>query len=365
MKILLLNYEFPPLGGGASPVSYEMARKYIDLGHQVDVVTMGFKSLASFEVKDGINIYRLKCLRSKKEICHPHEQLSYILAAKKFFKQYLKTNKYSICHAHFVIPTGIISLWLKKRYKIPYIITSHGSDIPGYNPDRFKFLHKFTKPLIVSVINNSAGAYAGSQYLVDLANKLNFKNKYKLIRHGFDSDKFKPVSKKNIILYTGRFLKRKGLKYLIKAVSDKNIGYELHILGDGPAMLELKNLAKESKTKTIFHGWLDNNSQDYKDLLESAKIYVLVSERENSSVSLLEAMSAGCAIITSNVSGCPEVVGEAGVLIPPKDVKALRFAINSLIGNEKHYGELARKRLLDFFSWDKSMSEYIEVIKKI
>ena len=67
----MLNYEFPPLGGGASPVSYEIAKGYIKLGYKVDVVTMGMRGLNEFEIKDGINIYRVKCLRSKKEICHP------------------------------------------------------------------------------------------------------------------------------------------------------------------------------------------------------------------------------------------------------------------------------------------------------
>jgi len=75
MKILMLNYEFLPLGGGASPVSYEIAKGYAKLGHKVDVVTMGYKNLLNFEIKEGINIYRVKCLRSKKEICHPWEQL--------------------------------------------------------------------------------------------------------------------------------------------------------------------------------------------------------------------------------------------------------------------------------------------------
>ena len=43
LRILMLNYEFPPLGGGASPVSYEIAKAYAKLGHKVDVVTMSFK----------------------------------------------------------------------------------------------------------------------------------------------------------------------------------------------------------------------------------------------------------------------------------------------------------------------------------
>jgi glycosyltransferase involved in cell wall biosynthesis len=73
-RILVLNYEFPPLGGGASPVSYEIAKEYAKKGHQVDVVTMGFKGLPKEEKKEGMRIFRVPCIRLKKEICHPWEQ---------------------------------------------------------------------------------------------------------------------------------------------------------------------------------------------------------------------------------------------------------------------------------------------------
>ena len=116
LRILMLNYEFPPLGGGASPVSYEIAKGYAKLGHKVDVVTMSYKDLPEKETKDKINIYRVKCLRSKKEICHPWEQLTYIISAKKFLKKHLKNNNYDINHTHFIIPTGVIALWLKKKF---------------------------------------------------------------------------------------------------------------------------------------------------------------------------------------------------------------------------------------------------------
>ncbi|MCA9485852.1 MAG: glycogen/starch synthase, partial [Nanoarchaeota archaeon] len=78
LRILMLNYEFPPLGGGASPVSYEISKGLVKLGHRVDVVTMGYRDLEQVEKKEGINVYRVKCMRSKKEICHPWEQLSYL-----------------------------------------------------------------------------------------------------------------------------------------------------------------------------------------------------------------------------------------------------------------------------------------------
>lgn len=365
MKTLMLNYEFPPLGGGASPVSYEMAKGYVKNGQKVDVVTMSFKNLPSFEQKDGINIYRVKSWRSKKEICHPWEQLTYIISAAFFLKKHLKNNTYDICHCHFLIPTGIVALWVKKKYGLSYIITAHGSDVPGYNPDRFNFLHKFTKPILKKVILEAKTVVSPSSYLANLIKK-NIENiDIKIIPYGFYADNFTPKPKKKIILSTGRLLPRKGFQYLIKAVSKNDVGYEVHIAGDGPMMAELKEMARKSKTKIIFHGWLDNKSREYKKLLEESSIYSLVSEKENFSVSLLEAMSAGCAVVTSNVSGCPESVGEAGITVNPKDIKQLREKIWYLTRHPaeiENLGKKARKRVVEHFDWEKIIREYEKLI---
>ena len=63
MNILVLNYEFPPLGGGASPVSRDISIQLQKRGHQVTVLTMGYRDLPEYEEMQGIKIYRLKCLR--------------------------------------------------------------------------------------------------------------------------------------------------------------------------------------------------------------------------------------------------------------------------------------------------------------
>jgi len=364
----MLNYEFPPLGGGASPVSYEIAKGYVKLGHKVDVITMHYRDLPYFEKKDGINIYRVKCLRSKKEICHPWEQLTYLIFAYFEVKKLMKKNSYNFCHCHFIIPTGILAWILKRQYGLPYIISSHGSDVPKYNTDRFVFLHKFTGPILRKVCINANKVIALSDYLKRLIKK-GIKNydRSKLIKipNGIDPNKFIPFKKEKIILSTGRLLPRKGFQYLIQAVSSKDLGYEVHICGDGPMMKELKKLSSESKTKIVFHGWLNNESKKYKEILGKTAIYCLVSLKENASIALLEAMSAGCAVITSNVSGCPETIGTAGIVIKPKNIIELRNALIKLTNSPKEieeFGKKSRKRVETTYSWDKIVNEYVSLL---
>ena len=193
LKILMLNYEFPPLGGGASPVSYEIAKGYVKLGHEVDVVTMGYSELPENEIKDGINIYRVKCMRKKKEICQPWEQLSYINSAKKFLRVHMKTHSYDINHTHFIIPTGVLALWMKKKYGLSYIVTSHGSDVLGYNNKRaFKYLYPLLKGKWKKIIKEAKFVTTPSQFLQGKIKEITNYGNFIVIYNGIDEGKFKP-----------------------------------------------------------------------------------------------------------------------------------------------------------------------------
>ncbi|MFK7908869.1 MAG: glycosyltransferase family 4 protein [Chitinophagales bacterium] len=356
MRILYLNYEFPPIGGGASPASYEIAKEYVALGHQVTVVTMYYHGLPTYEEVDGIQIYRVKCLRKKVNVSHPYEQFTYLLSAMSFLREHLKNVNYDMCHCHFLIPTGFLAYWVKKHFKIPYIVTIHGSDVPGYNPDRFQFLHRFTPPILRRIVEESYRVTSGSVYLIDLLlkNVGNFEEKMIHIPNGIDANIYVPFSKKPIIFSSGRLLERKGFQYLIEAVKMEDIGFEVHIAGDGPMRRRLEDLAEGAKTNVVFHGWLDNTSEKYKRLLGEASIFSLISAKENASVSLLEAMSAACVVVTSNVSGCPETIGDAGLKIAPENSLLLKQAFEELIRNPikiKELSSLARDKVMNDYNW--------------
>ena len=327
MKLLVLNYEFPPLGGGASPVSSDIAEQLSQHACEIDVVTMGYRGLPAYEERSPrLRIYRVPCWRSRKELCHPWEQATYLLAGYRKAAELHRFRPFDLCHAHFLIPTGIIAAKLKKRFGLEYVVTAHGSDVPGFNSDRFILLHKFTGPTLRRVAAGAKQIVAPSQYLARLIlEKIDagFARKIIVIPNGIDTEKFAPGPKRKMILGTGRLLPRKGFQLLLEAVAERDCGYEVHICGDGPMMGALREIQRRSKTRIALHGWLDNTSPEYRALLQAAAIFVLPSLKENASISLLEAMSAGAAVITTNISGCPETVGPEGILVEPGSVEDL------------------------------------------
>jgi glycosyltransferase involved in cell wall biosynthesis len=263
-----------------------------------------------------------------------------------------------------LLPTGLLALDLKKRYKLPYVISAPGSDIPGYNTDRFWFLHIFTPPLLRKICDGAEYIVTSSSYLTGLIRqRLNLHQSEKILQipNGINPAKFVPDKKEEIVISSGRLLPRKGFQNLIKAVSDTDIGFDVHICGDGPMRTQLERLAKNAQTRIIFHGWMNNNSSLYRDLLGKASIFVLLSTRENASVALLEGMSAGCAVIASNTAGCPETVASAGMLIDPTDSALIKAKLAKLINDpvlRQQLQHMARQRVERVFAWDRIVDDY-------
>ncbi|MEM4397815.1 MAG: glycosyltransferase family 4 protein, partial [Candidatus Woesearchaeota archaeon] len=339
MKILVLNYEFPPLGGGSSPITKDLILELSKLKEisEIDIITMSYKDLPKFEILNKkIKLYRVNCLRTKKEKSNFLEMLSFLmpayLKAKQLIESSIKERKtYDFIHCHFIFPTGIIAYFIKKKFKIPYIITSHGSDVPKYNPDRFKLLHFFLKPIWKKILNESEKVICPSERLkkLILSSQDNEKKditekKIVIISNGINLTKRKInlEKKEKIILYAGRLFQRKGVQYLIKAFDLLNTSntknskdWQLFISGDGDYKKELEKLANKTKIKNKikFLGWLDKDFL-YK-LYERSSIFVLPSSEESFGMVLIEAMMFGNAIITTKETGTEEVITDSGILI--------------------------------------------------
>lgn len=368
-NILVLNYEYPPIGGGGSTVSKELAEKLARKGYSVDVVTMHFKGLKKFERINGVNIYRIPCLRKKKEVCTTAEMMSFVIKAIPSTLKLTRKKKYDMVHSHFIIPTSMVAYVLKKMRGLKYVITTHGSDVPGFNPDRFTFEHKLTKPLLRVIAKNAKLIVAPSHYLKNLVHKhIDGNAEILVIPNGTDPNKVRPTSqKKRWILMTGRLLPRKGFQHALKALSMVNLdGWHVHIAGDGPYRKKLEKIAKSFKEKVTFHGWLNNSSPKLNDLYKKSSIFCMPSSHENFSASLLEGMSSEMAVITTNATGCPETVGDTGFLTPAESPEMIAEALKKLLSNPnlvRKKGKEARKRVLENFDWNIVTNQYENALK--
>lgn len=361
-NILVLNYEFPPLWWGASPVSYEISKWYVDLGYNVDVVTMWYKDLPEYEQVEGINIYRVKCLRSKKEVCHPWEQASFLISWYKKTSELLKTKKYDICHTHFIIPTWVIAMKLKKDFWLDYIITAHGSDVPWYNQNRFTLLHKITPPFLNKIIKNSKQIISPSNYLKDLILELSqeYKSKITVIPNWIQKDKLKPLAKNKYILTVSRLQKWKGIQELLEAIKDIDLWeYKVKIVWEWPYKETLEELVKNYKLedKVEFLGWVDNKSDKMKKLYGEASIFCQPSFFENASIVLLEAMQSWCAIIARNTWWNPETISKNQLF---EDLKDLAKKIKNLINDENLLKSISKENIekIKNFEWERIVKEY-------
>jgi glycosyltransferase involved in cell wall biosynthesis len=368
MKILMLCYEFPPLGGGAGQMVYGLSTTLAKLGHQVDVVTMGYRGLGSREQTDGVQVYRLPCIRIKEYVCTVPEAGTYLLSAFPKIRRLINQNCYDINHTHFILPDGILA-WLNYRStNLPYMITAHGTDVPGYNPHRLLLAHRFLAPLWKTITRNASQIISPSASLKTLLVKQSADMKITLIPYGFDIERFNPRSiKQNRILVVTRMLERKGVQYLLKALEGFAENYSVHIVGDGPYLPTLQKLANKIGINSKFWGWLDNRSLELTKLYEKSSIFVLTSESENFPVALMEAMAAGLAIITTNGTGCAEVVGDSAILVEPRNSEAIRAALSALATNSdfrRKLGQAARRRSENNFSWTAVAKSYAELYER-
>jgi glycosyltransferase involved in cell wall biosynthesis len=367
-RILVLSYEFPPLGGGGAKVVHGLVAELARMGHEIDLVTTRFRRAPLRERVGSASVYRVASLRLRGDRSNAFELACYLAWASSLLARLMRHRRFDLCHAHFAFPDGVLACVLHRVTGLPYIITVHGSDVPGYNPDRFTVLHRILRPIWRKVVVEAECVVCPSKTLSSLVRANEGRARTVVVPNGFDPGRLEPGRPKyKVVLAVSRLFERKGLQYLIEAFSDLDTDYELQIVGDGPyrAALEARAAARGSEIR--FCGWLDNQSPELADRFERASIFVLPSEAENFPVSLLEAMAAGSAIITTSGTGCADVVGDTALLTPPRDVAALRAALQRLVEDDelrRDLGARARARVVENFTWDAVARRYAEIYRE-
>jgi glycosyltransferase involved in cell wall biosynthesis len=276
-----------------------------------------------------------------------------------------KSKQYDLIHAHFILPDGFLAWQIHKFAALPYVITAHGSDVPGYNPHRLKLAHRMVAPVWAIVTKKASKIICPSKILGALVLKQNKDLNVEIIPNGIEAERFVANRDKgNRILIVSRMIERKGIQFFLQAIAQTSSDWEVHIVGDGPYLHKLREKSMAPKWKIKFWGWLDRESPKLKELYETSSVFVFPSEAENFPIVLLEAMASGLAIITTEGTGCEEVVGDSAVLVPPRNSSAILNALLVMLQYPKErrkMGEAARRRVEECFSWTAVREQYIRL----
>jgi glycosyltransferase involved in cell wall biosynthesis len=371
MRILLVSYEYPPVGAGAATAGGAIAKALSELGHEVVVLTGGFKGLPRCFDDHGIIIHRIPSLRRRMDRSDVKEMASFLAAGLLFAPTLIRTHRVEGAIVFFSVPCGPIGLLGRWICGLPYIISLRGGDVPGAEPS-LNFLHRFLRPIRRTILKNSIAIVANSNGLRKMAETAD-PFPVQVIPNGVDTRFFipgrlKPVRNESTlrILFVGRFRQQKNLPFLFRQVAHlPPATFELHLVGDGPEKQRLEGLARKLgiASAVTWHGWISPGALP--QIYQSADCLVNPSLYEGMSNVVLEAMACGVPVIASRVPGNDELVldGDTGFLFDLREPAALVSALAELhdAGLRRRMGTSARNRAANFCSWNNVARQYVEL----
>ncbi len=370
----MLNYEYPPLGGGAANACQYILKELAQEGIEVDLVTSSASNKFEIEkIGETVNIYKLDVAKRNIHYWTQREILTYSWKSRALIKTLTKDNKYTICHAFFGIPCGAIAYLFRK--KIPYIVSLRGSDVPGFN-QRFSLQYIFLKPVIRSVWRNAQAVIANSEGLRELAHETDSNCPIDIIYNGIDTEQFKPAEKpkngnKLRILCVSRLIERKGIDGLIKSIPlmKERLGdtIEVWIVGEGNLERELRDLARslDVEDKVDFKGYIEHDRLP--DVYANSDLFVLPSFNEGMSNTVLEAMASGLPIVTTDTGGSNELIEENGTVILNHEPKTIADAVCKLLGDPviRETAGTKSRELATRLSWNASTERYLDIYRSL
>ena len=363
MRILVLNYEYPPLGGGAAVATAALAQGLVQRGVQVDVVTAGAGSSAERRASSsscdsiehsGLTVYRVRSRRTGVHEAGMADAATYLVAALPVIRRLLRANAYNAVHVFFSLPTGALLPFLDLR-GTPVVVSLRGSDVPGYDPHNhgLQVAHRLLAPLTRWIWRRADRVVAVCESLGQLALHTCSDLRYSVVPNGVDLTLFhprEPIGLRPVkairCLAVARLIERKGLGDLIRAMALLERGrFQLEIVGGGADEALLRSLAVDLGVAEDIHFAGPLQRSEVARRYRSADLFTLPSSAEAFGNVFAEALASGLPIVGSSVGGIPDLVehGTNGLLVQPGDIKALAGAIRYLADDPELRRDMAQR----------------------
>ena len=318
MKVAVLTTSFPRFPG-------DVVGRFVADGVEhvrrrgVDVEVVGPEQFRGFGLTYGHGVVGNVRRRPWLALFVPALLASFVRAARSVDADLL--------HAHW-LPSG----WVAARTGKPYVVQVWGTDVE---------LARRAPWLARSVLQGARLVIAASTALAESARALGARE-VRVIPSGVDLPEDAGVeAEPPHVLYAGRLSAEKGVLELVSAAD----GLELVVAGDGPLRERVPGAL----------GFVPHD--ELQRLYARAAVVACPSRREGFGVACLEAMAHGRPVVATSVGGLRDLVvdGETGLVVPPRDPRALRAALERLLGDQElrmSLGAAGRERARERFSWD-------------
>lgn len=290
-----------------------------------------------------------------------------------FAALYSAFGKYNVVHIHAEGPAFFS--WLPKLLGKRVVVTVHGLD---WQREKWKsgfgskFIKQGEKNAVkyadeIIVLSKGVHDYFRNQYGRETRFIPNGVNRPEIRKAELITDKF-GLTKDSYILFLGRLVPEKGIRYLIEAFENVKTEKKLVIAGGSSDtdsfMKELKELAKDDK-RIIFTGFVQG--QMLEELYSNAYIYTLPSDLEGMPLSLLEAMSYGNCCLVSDIQECTEVVEDKALIFKKSNVQDLQNKLQKACNSTEKVMEL-KQQAADYickkYNWDDVVEETLKLYRK-
>jgi glycosyltransferase involved in cell wall biosynthesis len=347
MKILMVNYEYPPLGGGGGIAMMEVAEE-LGKRHSVHVLTSGSAGLEPVWRHPDVDltVHRAAVAgRNARATASFRSMLAFLPSGVRAGNRLLENTQFDVMNTWFAVPSGVTGGWLARKHRIPHVLTVIGGDI--YDPSKWYSPHRFpVSGRAVEWAIKRADAYVAISSDIAERTKKHFDvdGSIDVIPLGIRRPEFAAATReqlgmepgKKYVVTVGRHVRRKDYPTLIRSLEALDRpDTDLIMLGDGPEQANLETLARGLgiADRVHFRGFVSNELKY--QILSNSDLFVLASLHEGFGVVYLEAMFCGLPIIGADQGGQVDILEEnvTGDLVRAGNVEQMAAAMRSLLGD--------------------------------
>ena len=339
MRILVLNHEFPPIGGGGGRAAESICRNLAKRGHEIKVLTAHLNDLPRAEQRDDYHIIRIPSLRTQPFRASLLSMTAYVLAGLWAGLRLVRVFKPDVIHVHFAVPAGALAWMLSKLTRIPYVLTAHLGDVPGGVPEKTNDWFRWVFPITRWIWRDARARVAVSEYTRTLARN-HYAEEILVIPNGIEVNAEKPNSIKvndpPVVVFAGRFMEQKSPLRVVQTLHEiKNLPWACTMIGDGPLMPDVKRSIADSglAERIVLTGWIA--PEEVMKIFDRSDILFMPSLSEGLPVVGVQALAKGLAIVASRVGGFVDLVDEGrnGYLVESGSKDGFKARLQELIAD--------------------------------